>query len=312
MLNSPTPLLTKASFEQDVLESQDQISVALKELIPEQNNRLHEKLFQAARYSLLSSGKRLRPLLALMTADIFLCPREKVLKPACALELIHTYSLIHDDLPCMDDDDLRRGKPTLHKVYDEGHAVLTGDFLLTYAFEVLSESPHLSSEQKLQLIHTLAIRSGAEGMIGGQVVDLITEGLQIDWTALEFIHLGKTASLIEACVEFGCIIAEVSKEDRVHLKRFGKTLGLAFQIVDDILDASTLDERVAGSKNSDAIHEKATAVSILGMPLAKQKAEELLASSLDALSQLSRPAPKLSFLAEKLVGPEALNISPLA
>lgn len=246
------------------------IESKLSELIQERLDLPQHLLFKAARYSLLSSGKRLRPILTLATAQTFNTPLEYALIPACAIEMVHTYSLIHDDLPCMDDDDLRRGIPTLHKVYDEAHAVLTGDYLLTYAFELLSTAPHLTSDQKLALVKTLSQHAGGSGMIGGQVMDM--QGSN-DW---EQMHLLKTASLMISALEFGAIIGNCSPSDTTHLKTFGKQIGLAFQIIDDILDNDM-------------------------PPTARPKAEKLYSGALDSLQQLSTPAPLLEQLAHKLV-----------
>ncbi len=269
----------------------EEIETKLDQLLSARPHTPHQLLFEAARYSLLSPGKRLRPLLTLATAEAYETPLEKALHPACALEMIHTYSLIHDDLPCMDDDDLRRGQPTLHKVYPEGHAVLTGDFLLTYAFQILSEAPHLSAEQRLQLIQCLSKNSGADGMIGGQVVDLsapFINGSDADWALLQFVHLHKTAALIKTALEFGGIIAEAPPEDLAHLQAAGTHLGLGFQMVDDILDA-------------DQEQTKVTAVSLLGLSQAQDLIQALFASALQALSALSRPAPTLAQIAHELI-----------
>jgi geranylgeranyl diphosphate synthase type II len=264
------------------------IEKKLDQLVTSRPDVPHHLLFEAARYTLLSSGKRLRPLLTLATVEAYQIPLEKALAPACALEMIHTYSLIHDDLPCMDDDDLRRGKPTLHKVYPEGHAVLTGDFLLTYAFQILSEAPHLTPEQRLQLIQSLSKSSGADGLIGGQVVDLSSAPHKTDWALLQFMHLGKTAALIRTALEFGGILADAPPEDLQHLTTAGTHLGLAFQLVDDILDA-------------DQEQTKATAVSILGLNEANKHIELLFTSATQALQSLSRPAPARAHNAHQLV-----------
>lgn len=271
----------------------EHINESLNELILENPKSYHSQLFQAARYSLLSGGKRLRPLLCIAAGLSFNADIEKLLMPSCALELVHTYSLIHDDLPCMDDDDLRRGKPTLHKIYSEGHAVLTGDYLLTYAFEVLSQAPLLSETQKLQLIHILATRAGSEGMIGGQVVDLSSEGKKIDFEHLKFMHLGKTAALISASLEFGAVIAEISKKDRVELVHAGTYLGLAFQFMDDILDVE--------EASTDSKKNKATAISLIGLEKSKAYAEEYFQLALHSFHNLSRPVPLLLELSRKFI-----------
>ncbi len=228
----------------------------------------HALLFEAARYSLLSpSAKRLRPLLLLATVDALGGSWEEALIPACSLELIHTYSLIHDDLPCMDDDDMRRGRPTLHKIYPEGQAILAGDFLLTYAFEVLAAAPFLSATQKVALISSLAKGAGGEGMIGGQVIDLLLAqtNLPPSWEVLHAMHAKKTAALIASAIDCGAIIGNASALHRETLQKLGKSLGLAFQIVDDILDVTGSEEEIGKPVGSDARNAKATAVSLLGL-----------------------------------------------
>jgi geranylgeranyl pyrophosphate synthase len=268
------------------------IEKRLDELVA--NRSLPQKtLYEAARYSLLSTGKRLRPILTLASAETFGASSEIALDCACAIEMIHTYSLIHDDLPCMDDDALRRGIPTLHKVYSEGHAVLTGDFLLTFAFEVIANAPLLTAEQKLDLIKTLSIAAGGEGMIGGQVIDLSSEGKKIDWPLLEYMHISKTAALITAAVESGAIIGTASLEERASLKLFAQKLGLAFQILDDILD-----------EESDA-KEKTTAVSLLGKQEAQRLLETLSQSALVALSLLPRDTSQLRELTHWIIPPHS-------
>lgn len=231
-------------------------------------------LFEAARYSLLGGGKRLRPLIALATAETLGYSSKQALTPVCTLEMIHTYSLIHDDLPCMDDDDYRRGKLTLHKQYSEGHAVLTGDYLLTYAFELLATDPHLASDKKVRLITTLAKKSGGEGMIGGQVIDLAAEGMQIDLTQLQNLHSKKTGALLTAAVEFGGILADADLKTMKHLHSFGENIGLAFQIVDDILDVTSSHAKHGRAIASDVLNDKTTYVTLLGLEKAKACAHE--------------------------------------
>ena len=252
------------------------------------------ELFEAAKYSLLAPGKRLRPLFVLSILKGYSTSLEMGLDPACAIEMIHTYSLIHDDLPCMDNDDLRRGRPTLHKVYPEGLAVLTGDFLLTYAFEVLSMSKKITLMQKLDLIKILSKRSGAKGMIGGQVVDLASEGQSIGWDTLHFMHLHKTAALFTACFEFGAVICDAPKNDRLLLMECGQALGVAFQIIDDLIDGPL------EGKSSDLTKEKATSVSMLGMQKAEEKARLLIEQATLGIKKLSTPNPFLEGLIQDL------------
>lgn len=281
-------VLTTSESESQLLQNVEQIEKTLESLISSRDGALHASLFEAARYALLSGGKRLRPLLVLATAEAYSAPLEKALLPACALELIHTYSLVHDDLPCMDDDDMRRGKPTVHKIYGEGHAVLTGDFLLTYPFQLLSEDKLLSESQKLRLIRCLAYNAGADGMIGGQVVDLACQNKTIDWATLKFMDLHKTAALIATSLEFGAIIGNAPPDDHLLLSEIGKNLGLAFQIIDDILDAGQASE-------------KTTILSFLSAPEADALAKTLYKTACDKLKALSVPAPHLTLLAQKLV-----------
>lgn len=289
------------SFSEYIFSRCDLIEKTLEELIKEKSGFPHSLLFESARYSLLSRAKRLRPLLTLATAETFGGVLQAVLYPACALELIHTYSLIHDDLPCMDDDDLRRGKPTLHKVYGEGHAVLTGDYLLTYAFEVLSKSPHLNPDQKVELIQILSQKAGADGMVGGQTADLLYEGKLTDWDTLRFIHLNKTAALISASLEFGAVIANVSSHDRDLLQRIGQEIGLSFQIVDDILDVTGTEEEIGKSIHSDDENQKSTSITVLGLEKAQHVASSLLSSVQMRCKELSRPVPLLEEVLKKLI-----------
>lgn len=254
-----------------------------------------DKLFEAARYMTLSSGKRLRPMLVLATVAAFDVPLELAITPASALEMIHTYSLIHDDLPCMDNDDYRRGKLTLHKKYDEATAVLTGDFLLTYAFEVLANSPGLSDEQKLQMIQALALRSGGQGMVAGQVLDIDSDSPTLE--KLKLIHQKKTADLLIASLELGGIIANASPALLNELRHFGAEVGLAFQITDDVID---LTSEKHGKHSSDANNGKTTYVTCLGIEGAKEAARELLSNSLKRLI-LFPNALKLKEMASSLV-----------
>ncbi|MBI2743195.1 MAG: polyprenyl synthetase family protein [Chlamydiales bacterium] len=256
----------------------------LKEFCSEAHHPLILPLFEAALYS-LSSGKRLRPLLTIKTAEIYHVAEDVALTPACALEMIHAYSLIHDDLPCMDDDDMRRGAPTLHKVYDEGHAVLTGDFLLTYAFELLATAPGLNAETRLALTRTLAERAGANGMLGGQVIDLSIEELDFDLETIELMHRKKTGALFACALEFGGIIGRAPARDLALLKQIGEEFGIAYQIFDDLEDA--------GEDNTSCLQ-------ILTPSQAQALAQEKLTLVSSLLSSLSVPSLPLSSLLDSL------------
>lgn len=249
-----------------------------------------KRLYDAARYAVFTGGKRLRPLITLATTSAFQKDSSIALSPACALELLHTYSLIHDDLPCMDDDDFRRGKPTVHKEFDEATAVLAGDFLLTYAFEVLAKSEGLDAAQKIELVSTLAHRSGGHGLIGGQILDL----KQVDHPTIEQVrqtHLMKTGDLITCAFEFGAIIGKASFEDREKIRYIGQTLGLAYQIIDDVIDV-TASEKKHGqpvTRSTDLINGKATYVTLLGIEEAQKKAKQLLQSAHAQIESLPQP-----------------------
>jgi geranylgeranyl pyrophosphate synthase len=282
-------------------KAKSEVENKLDSLIPKKSEQLHSPLLQAARYSLLAPAKRLRPLLILAVVESYGKPIDHALIPASAIEMIHTYSLIHDDLPCMDDDDLRRGKPTLHKVYPEWHALLTGDYLLTYAFEILSEAPFLNAEQKIALIRSIAFHAGAQGMIGGQMIDLLFEGQPVNWPILEQMHLGKTAGLIISALECGGIIAQAPDKDIACLKKAGNAVGIAFQLIDDILDTTGLEEELGKPIGSDRAKNKPTAVSILGIENAQSKAHLLLKTAQESLNALSHPSPLLHTLFEQMV-----------
>ena len=223
-----------------------EIDTTLQNLISP-NTPLHE----AALYSLQAPCKRIRPLLVLATAKMFNIPFEQAMHPACALELIHTYSLIHDDLPCMDDDDYRRGQKTLHKYYDEATAVLTGDYLLTLAFEILAKAPHLSDTTRIKLIQILAKRSGIHGMIGGQMLD-IKQNLDI-----KKLHTLKTAALFQAAFEFGEALASIHEP---KLSLFGLNFGLLFQAVDDLIDNDHPEGPQKAREAADAALESCTQI----------------------------------------------------
>lgn len=224
----------------------------------------HSLLSKAARYSLLSQSKRLRPLLTLCTLSDLSQDFKIGLDPACALEMVHTFSLIHDDLPCMDNAHLRRGKPSLHIVYGEAHAILTGDFLLSHAFSIIARAPNLSPEIKLDLTELLSEKTGQGGMISGQVVDLLSEGKKINHETLTFIFEMKTAALISASLKFGALIAGASKEVCKQLENCGLAMGIAFQMLDDLLDV-TSDETTLGKPiGSDVKNKKSTYLTLFG------------------------------------------------
>lgn len=257
-------------------------------------------LYQAARYSVLGGGKYIRPILTLAVVEMLGGEIEKALTPACAIEMVHTYSLIHDDLPCMDDDDYRRGRLTLHRQFNEGHAVLTGDYLLTFAFELIAKAPFLSNEEKIELIDCLSTRSGGEGMIGGQVMDIAsTENLEIE--QLKKLHEKKTGALLTASLEFGAILGNASTSIRDSLCAFGKKIGLTFQVVDDILDITASEAKHGTKTSSDIKNGKSTFVTLLGTEGARLYAKKLFNESIELLKNIPHDTSSLAALADFIV-----------
>ncbi|MFD2214084.1 polyprenyl synthetase family protein [Metabacillus endolithicus] len=244
-------------------------------------------------YSLEAGGKRLRPILVLAVLHTYNKPEELGLATACAIEMIHTYSLIHDDLPCMDDDDLRRGKPTNHKVFGEAIAVLAGDGLLTQSFALIANDPTCSAEQKLRLISELVKASGAEGMVGGQVADMEGEAKKLSIEELQSIHENKTAKLLAFSIIAGAILAEAPEEDINKLREFSYHVGIAFQIRDDILDLEGNQDKLGKPVGSDTVNEKTTYPSLLTMQGAKTKLEDHITKAKQLIKSLSVPSELL-------------------
>ncbi len=257
-------------------------------------------LIEAMAYSLSAGGKRIRPILLLTTLEAFGKKMDKGLNVACAIELLHTYSLIHDDLPAMDDDDFRRGKPTNHKVFGEANAILAGDALLTYSFELISsiDEPHVTNEMKIELIQRLAKAAGAEGMVGGQTEDLIAENdPSLTVEKLENIHYNKTGKLIIYSIAAGAILAGATEEQLTQLEQFGYHLGIAFQIKDDILDVEGDSKKMGKPVGSDQLNEKSTYPALLTMEGAKRKLTDHLQHSLRYLEKAKINHDKLKQLA---------------
>jgi farnesyl diphosphate synthase len=256
------------------------------------------RLFEAMRHAAIGGGKRLRPLLVVATAELFNVSREAALRVGAAIEAIHVYSLIHDDLPCMDDDDMRRGKPTVHRAFDEATAVLAGDSLHALAFEILaSAQTHADPFLRSELIAALALASGPDGMAGGQMMDLEAEKATFDLPTVTRLQALKTGALIAASVEMGAILGHVPAEGRTHLRGYARDVGLAFQIVDDIMDVEG-DAALAGKAlGKDAAAGKATFVSLMGLDRAKQQAEMLLEQSISHLAAYGAEADLLRAIA---------------
>ncbi len=262
-------------------------------------------LHEAIKYSLMAGGKRIRPILALASYEACGKDSKEIIPQAAALELIHTYSLIHDDLPAMDNDDLRRGKPTNHKVFGEAMAILAGDALLTEAFlmitNTMSDDKPIKSSALTRVVREVAISAGAYGMVGGQAQDILSEDSEPDRDILNFIHLHKTAALITASVRIGPLIANSGKKALRALTIYGENIGLAFQIVDDILDVEGTTEELGKSAGSDSRKKKMTYPSLFGVEGARQKANGLIASAIDALKIFSSEADPLREIAGYLI-----------
>ncbi|MGG6267986.1 geranylgeranyl diphosphate synthase CrtE [Leptolyngbya sp. AN03gr2] len=259
-----------------------------------------DKIYEAMRYSLFAGGKRLRPVLCLATCDLLGGSSEMALPTACALEMIHTMSLIHDDLPAMDNDDYRRGKLTNHKVYGEAVAILAGDGLLAYAFEhIVEETKNVPADRLIKVISRLGRAVGAAGLVGGQVVDLDCEGKKdVTLDTLNFIHTHKTAALLEASVVSGGILAGGSDSDIQHLTRYAQAIGLAFQIVDDLLDITSTQEELGKSIGKDMNVEKATYPRLLGMEESRRQAEQLVEQAKTEVSGFGEQALPLMAIAD--------------
>ncbi len=261
-------------------------------------------IFKSVRYSVFAGGKRLRPILCLAAAEAVGGGRETVLPAACALEFIHTYSLIHDDLPAMDDDDYRRGKLTNHKVFGEDIAILAGDALLTEAFHLLSGKElagRAPAERLLALIHEVSEAAGFFGMVGGQVVDVESEGKTVDLTTLKEIHSRKTGAMIRVSVRAGAVLAGADDDKVRALTEYGSHAGLAFQIADDILDVEGDRELLGKETGADSSRRKATYPALLGVETSREKARDLVERAVGALASFDEKADPLRMMARYMV-----------
>ncbi len=287
---------TSFDFSSYLVESKARVEAALDESLgPERPEQLRE----AMRYSLLAGGKRLRPILCLAACELAGGDSEQALSTAVALEMIHTMSLIHDDLPAMDNDDLRRGRPTNHKVYGDAVAILAGDALLTRSFEMVAlRSPGVAPERLLKVVGELSVVAGAPGLVGGQVGDLECEGKQVDLDTLEFIHLHKTGALLSACVICGALIGGAKEDLIAALRIYARGIGLAFQIIDDILDVTASSDVLGKTAGKDLIADKTTYPKLLGLEESRRRAELLVSEAKAALEPWSASAAPLLALAD--------------
>jgi farnesyl diphosphate synthase len=294
--------LAASGFADWVAARQDHMEALLSRLLPSPQvapSRLHE----AMRYAVLGGGKRVRPLLAFAAGELAEAPIDRVAVAAAAVELIHAYSLVHDDLPCMDDDVLRRGKPTCHVEFDEATALLVGDALQSLAFDLLAGrglAPDPAAQ--LEMVSILATAAGSRGMAGGQAIDLDAVGKSLTLPELEFMHIHKTGALMRAAVLLGARCGTALDSDGLaRLDRFAKYIGLAFQVVDDVLDADSNTATLGKTAGKDADHDKPTYVQVLGVSGARQLAREMRATAIEALAPFGARARRLDELSDLIV-----------
>jgi geranylgeranyl diphosphate synthase type II len=289
-----------AFFEED----HQAVEQALERLLPAETTP-PPSIHRAMRYSVFAGGKRVRPILCMEAARIFSAQVETAVTAGCALEFIHTYSLIHDDLPALDNDDLRRGKPTCHKQFGEAAAILAGDALLTLAFQTLAETP-LAAERRVNAVQEVSRAAGTvRGMVGGQVADLEAEGKPVQPEMLEYIHRSKTAALIRASVVTGAICGGAGEADVERLRRFGESIGWAFQVVDDILDVEESSVALGKTAGKDQAQEKATYPALFGLEKSREFAGQLVGEAIAELAPYGERAARLRQLAEFLAARRA-------
>ena len=283
-------------FEDDRLA----VDAALEKLLPAETAQ-PPSIHAAMRYSVFAGGKRIRPILCLETARVFAPDVTPALHPACAIECIHTYSLIHDDLPALDNDDLRRGKPTCHKKFGEATAILAGDALLTLAFEIIGWTP-IAADRRVAILSEVASSAGTvNGMVGGQVADLEAAAKEVSPQMLEYIHRSKTAALIRASIAAGALSAGASPDDVARLRRFGESIGWAFQVTDDILDVEESSAALGKTAGKDIAQQKATYPAVYGLPRSHEIANELAMKAIAELAPYGDRAVRLREIAEFLV-----------
>ena len=289
-------------FKNVLEEKIDYIETLLNEYMPKEEG-YQRTIMKAMNYSLKAGGKRLRPILTLESCKIVGGKEEDAIPFAMAIEMIHTYSLIHDDLPALDNDDLRRGKPTNHKVFGDGMATLAGDALLNYAFEIMLSSSidKKDSNKYLKAINEIAKHAGIYGMIGGQVVDVESENKIIDKDKLDFIHLNKTAAMIIGCMRAGAIIGGASDEELEKITKYGENIGLSFQIVDDILDITGEEAKLGKPIGSDIENHKSTYPSLLGLEKSREIARQLIEEAKSSIDGLSSEIDFLNQLGDYII-----------
>lgn len=294
--------MSKPDFKNWARSIQERVETTLGEVLPKADH-LPARLHEAMRYAVLDGGKRVRPLLVFAAGEIVSASPERLQYAACAVEMIHAYSLVHDDMPAMDNDVLRRGKPTVHVAYGDATALLAGDALQTAAFDALSARALCDQPaDQLRMVSILARASGSAGMCGGQGIDLYSVGQEISLPELEMMHILKTGALIRASVLLGSYCGQpLSEDERNRLDHFAKCIGLAFQVVDDILDCEADSATLGKTAGKDAASNKPTYVSLLGLTQAKRKAAELKADALEALAPFGERAQRIREIADFIV-----------
>ncbi|MCU7904492.1 MAG: (2E,6E)-farnesyl diphosphate synthase [Candidatus Thiodiazotropha sp. (ex Epidulcina cf. delphinae)] len=293
-------MTTNEALDDFARQCRQRVEHSLDRLLPN-NGTLPTRLHEAMRYASLNGGKRIRPLLVYAAGRALGISQERLDTPACAIEFIHTYSLVHDDLPAMDDDDLRRNRPTCHRAYDEATAILVGDALQTLAFQCLCCDQRMQADARtrLAMIETLARASGSRGMAGGQAIDLEAVGKELNLAELESLHIHKTGALIRAAVRISSQLNPTAEKSlTTHLDRYAKCIGLAFQIRDDILDVEGDTETLGKTKGKDIAQQKPTYSSLLGLHGAKEKVDELLREALWNLEDFNAEADPLRWIAQ--------------
>jgi len=281
-------------------ERQKKIDRALDRYLPKEKAK-PQTIHKAMRYSLFAGGKRLRPILCLAAAEACDGRIDNALPLACAMECIHTYSLIHDDLPSMDNDDFRRGRPTCHKVFGDGIAILAGDALLTIAFEIVARAKISRRYNMSTLLREVAVAAGSQRLIAGQVADLEAEGRRVNRAQLRYIHENKTAAILTTTVRLGAMSANANPKQLAAITKFGRTLGLAFQVIDDILDVTQTSEKLGKSAGKDIAAHKATYPAVIGLEKSRAEAKRLTRQAHGALSILGTKAETLHALANYLL-----------
>ncbi len=291
------------NFDSYLSDRKKRVDKALREYIPPEHT-YPTIIFQAVRYSLFAGGKRLRPILCMAAAEALGGNAEDALPVACALEMIHTYSLIHDDLPALDNDDYRRGILTNHKIFGENIAILAGDALLTEAFGLLTHPDHLNNidaAKRLDLIHDISAAAGFFGMVGGQVMDVQSEGKEVDMATLHYIHSRKTGAMIVTAIRSGAVLAGGKPAEIEALTHYATQIGLAFQIADDILNIEGEEKRIGKSTGTDSKRGKATYPALVGIGASREKGRELLDEALSALVSFDEKAEPLRRIARHIV-----------